>query len=399
MPGGPRAKKIEWEYSDTVKKEGTREWLRITGKASGCKNVKMKYWLQNFGNRYKLFGGHRVTAYNVVEMRFIMKKSDYALTPANLAKLGVFDEFYDLYLEIYEISEITRAKQNFKFFRENDKEICNILNEFMRGFSYIFSDFRKWLHPNKFSMQFIRFVYFEGPYFNLVYKIISFQEFLIQLEESIAMLIWYKISCEKPKYSQENAYKMVNDHILAQVNEVKEIYDPKQNCAERYEVLVFKRISSISCVRQEHQIVTERYEVKLLYKTGTILLPVHRCLECGKIFIGEQSLRLYEKFYGQTILIRNYEEYKGYKWYEYARESKLHRTGYNADNRTWSEEERQHLLVALLEKEVLTFLEIKCDLENSIRQFENNDRFRLAVSKWKKDLFFINEYEKKRFNS
>lgn len=335
-----------------------------------------------------------------------MTKFKYALTSINLAKLGVYDDFHELYdsivsiyEDIFERSDNTDSGLIFGQNEEPKKEVRKLIDVFLKDNTYIFSDNYKWLHPNVLSMNWLQIVDAEHDRpLHITFKIITFREFLERLQDSVSIIIWNRMRYEKSKISQEYVFHMVNGHISLLVNEM----DKKICCSKNKDiinvkrVIVFKKLSSISCKQNNHRVVCERIKVPLIEKNEVIMLPIHKCLDCDKKFIGNETLRIYEKIYGKMLLDVRKDDCIGNTPYEFLNESKLHQTGYNVIEGKLSERERRGLLVKLLETDTLTYFEICSDIEKAINLFKYNPKFVKAVSKWNSDLLFISEYIKNK---
>lgn len=58
-------------------------------------------------------------------------------------------------------------------------------------------------------------------------------------------------------------------------------------------------LSSTTCYKQKHSITPKSYIAPLMDSINCITLPVHYCETCCKYFIGDKTLREYEKHYGK----------------------------------------------------------------------------------------------------
>ena len=170
---------------------------------------------------------------------------------------------------------------------------------------------------------------------------------------------------------------------------------------------VFKALHLISCCLNNHEIEKEIVEVRSCDQKKTIRLPIHRCLICGRQFLGQQTLEVYECEYGRLDFDFRYDN----NWldgctitdsydYEHNGESKLHQLGYNVIQNYYSEEYRHQILMNLLESEKITYFEICRDIEHAIRIFTNVSTHQEAVRKWREDLLFISDYvERKHYET
>lgn len=128
--------------------------------------------------------------------------------------------------------------------------------------------------------------------------------------------------------------------------------------------------------------------VKAVNGAERIALPVHYCNQCGKFFIGEITLKLFEKNYGKFLVNKRKLTDAVDAFSAFNEESVLFQLGYNvSDNRT--DAERQQFLAALLENQKITYLDMVRCIEQNIRIHTNRP---LAIAKWERDLKYIGEY-------
>lgn len=328
----------------------------------------------------------------------------FTIETSDLLVLGCFDEFYDLYIKLSEIADDEFSKIDNAVLehgcRINNVKMQPIIDKFLRKYTCLFTDGYEWLHPDKEVLEAFRMIEVikkkRDRQYIFWYKVCSFKFFLYEFGRLVVNCLYKKVVLDKPKFKRSNTDRIVREYFDALVKKAnKERYFPelvREKCKDIQEVRVFKSLSNVSCVKNKHYIVTENLLVKLLGKDAYVNIPVHKCLECKKIFIGEESLKLYEEKYGLTVLFRNYEEYRNHKWYACAKESQLYKTGYNADSQTWTEKERQNILRMIMDEHIMEGVEIKRDLENAIRRFKNHPNFVYAIDKWKKDLLFVDGY-------
>lgn len=345
----------------------------------------------------------------------------YALTAANLASIGALDDFYDLYCEVEEICEQVKA-DNYKagklgatdfilYFltQYNKKEIREACEVLLNKYLYLFSDERPVIYATYFGFKMFTFYHREMPKDGFpgdeILKKITFNEFLIELE--IAVYRIFANSALKNNILNKNddvdfqkEYKkqivQINPHIKSIFESKKQdyIFDGLDKLPSANKALyVFDRLSSIKCSRENHPVVSTKFIVELV-DGGKIVLPAHYCYYCNKYFIGRITLSLFEKSYGKLMIekipyIDDLSNFEGFQM-----ESKLHSLGYNVVEGKMSVTERQNLLINLLEKNKISYLEMCSTIEQNIRLFKNSYRHRYAVEKWKMDLKLIGEYIK-----
>lgn len=324
----------------------------------------------------------------------------YELNAKNLALLGVLDECHQLYSDIEAIYaeefEHTMWPQQVQ-----DKALSRIrkrLDAFLSDKTYLFTQDYLRIHPNSDAMRKNTFfLEIRNPRpLHLVCKMVSFGEFLKILQEFAATILCRRKSHDHIYISAEKAINLINENIISLVNsKTKSHIDPCPMHERRTvgQLIVFRSLALISRNTKTHDVISDWIFVKALKDGKSIKLPVHVCKTCGRIFIGYETLKVFEAIYGK-LLVRIVAEKNCSEPYDYAfnGESELHQYGYNVVEDGMSEAERHLLLVTLLKENKLTQFQIIRDIENAIQMFDGNDRFMNAVSKWKSDLLFISEY-------
>lgn len=334
-----------------------------------------------------------------------MKK--HFVTKENLAYLGALDDFYDLYYtltKMYEaewensrnsISDVFSAQIQIN--RQLKFQTKELVDSFLCKYTYLFTKDYTRLHPNATSMKWIYVIDLKIDYLGPIrIKTIPFREFLNVLEQMVVFLIWNKVLHDRPKTPYEIIENKVRQHFENLVESERNRiavhssanHNPPQN------VIVFKSLSSISCNRKGHVIENSAIEVEVLNSNASIMLPIHHCKNCGRIFIGNETLKQYEKVWGRLVISTRNDSTAADEIDFYTTESPLHKLGYNVVAGNLSGKERQDLLIKIYENKWLTLFEIQRDIEKAIRIFESRNRYKEAVKKWKDDLYFITEYVK-----
>lgn len=153
---------------------------------------------------------------------------------------------------------------------------------------------------------------------------------------------------------------------------------------------VYKSLNNISCKLYNHSVVPSVVYVSYI-NAGPFRLTVHKCETCGKLFIGEQTLKLFTENYGDPLFHieydSSYDHPLGFDGFNV--ESKLHSLGYNVVRGGMDSKQRFLLLSKLIKEGAISYFEVCRSIENNIDLFENNPRFTMAVAKWKEDLHNI----------
>lgn len=234
---------------------------------------------------------------------------------------------------------------------------------------------------------------------SVIYRLITFDEFLVELTQLVFHIVNNRICHEKPKTPTEvvveHIQRAINNNIV-NANKIRTYHTPQGMTSNEASLVVFCNLSSISCRIEKHTIVPMLQRIEFLKKDGAMMIPVHCCLTCGKAFVGYETIKVFEQSWGKfKIKIDAQHSYleKG-DFPELHKESKLHRKGYNVIAGKLSEKERQERLVQVLEEGELTYTDICTTIENNIRTFSNSYYHRQAVEKWKLDLSFFQNYVK-----
>ena len=334
-----------------------------------------------------------------------------AATPAFFTLAGIIDDVRTLHESIMGTlnvrceahwDEKNRAFNSslFAIVYECKAPLKKLLNAFYGKHAKLFFDSEKQLFvadKTLLKIPFIGFDYDENRPLNFTFRRMEIDSFCATLERVAAELLYYKAQREKKTVTAEKVFEALDERFKRLESIWKEQGDkaaspPPRECPKLY---LYKNLLQVSCYKN-HNVVASSCDLEPADLSGqTAHLPVHRCLTCGRIFIGWESLKIFTKLHGLLLFERLLDEsMAGDRDYEaFNLESKLHRMGYNvrADGGL-SERERRDLLVSLLENKYMSFLEICGDIENAIRLFEGRATFEDALWKWHEDLRFINKY-------
>lgn len=336
----------------------------------------------------------------------------FGLAPANLAVIGIMDDFYSLYCEIKTIYETQRKiyiRKNGKGYpllsktwdelclRDVRKKFEPYLQKYLYLFSsgydevfayaYAFNDF-SFIDGDKRTAKFIS----KTP-FVLSFK--SFSDFMFEFQVVVTVLDYRKNYVNNSRHTIQKSWSQINDKIQAIADEKKqECQDISVESVPTTDntLYIFDNLSNLTCCKKNHPVIPARYVATVAKTSKKISLPVHYCDLCKKFFIGAKTLSVFEKSFGKLIIekknISDMETDFGY----FSPESKLHSLGYNVVEGNLSQSERERLLIYLIENEHISYAELCSTIEQNISIFKNSDKHRVAVKKWKKDLKSIGEY-------
>ncbi len=302
------------------------------------------------------------------------------LNSKNLALLGVLDEFRQLYSDIENIY-VAEFEHTMWAHQVQDKtmpKIRKLLDAFLSNATYIFTQDYLCIHPNSNAMRTTTF-FLETKHtepLHLKCSMVSFNSFLKILQDFVATILCCRKSHDNIYISTEKAIELINENIISLVESRTKSHINSfalQGEQEVDQLIVFKSLSLISCNTKTHDVFSDWVFVKALKNGQNIKLPVHICKTCGRIFIGHETLKIFEGIYGK-LLVRIVAEKNcdGDYNYVFNSESELHQYGYNVVEGEMSEEERHLLLVALLKEEKMTQFQIMRDIENAIRIFNGD---------------------------
>lgn len=333
------------------------------------------------------------------------KKYQWKLTPLAVASIGAIDEFFDLYIELQKIYDAvknirleTQGNLN-NFFpeywdREARKQVRQAVEPILRKYLPLFLDGEHKIHATAYgfaSFSLIRITYEDDKYIGTL-KYISFSAFLVALQYAVTRIVYRWKAQNVPEIPFKSVCDEINNHIAEYVKEhtlirIYSNHSPTTDISEKCSMLyIYKNLATVSCWVKKHSIIATTCKVGFISGEGSIRLPVHYCNNCKKYFIGEITLSLFEKKFGNFLLKRARIDSRNALNLD--KESILFQFGYNvSDGR--SEVERQKLLALLLESGCLSYIEIVKCLEFNIKMHVQHPE---AVIKWKRDLKYISDY-------
>ncbi len=317
-----------------------------------------------------------------------------------LAKIGLLDEFYDLYIELEDIyfqKHLEMLEKGIHLFQLRKYAISAVkkaVDKFFEDKAYLFTDEYKYIHPNNDTINALNFLeYKHGPLNKLAFKITikaeSFEAFIEEMYELALGIIYSRILREKPRANLEYVTYKVKTQFEKIVDQSTPDVSIQLRTLPLAEVIVFKSLSSISCNINNHTVINDRIEVSLIDTNETVLLPVHRCTDCGRVFIGNETLKEYKKLYGKMLIAIREENISNNTLFDKFGESQLHRAGYNVVEGKSSQEQRRMLLDKLVETGSMSEFEISRDIITAINIFKNRIGYEKAVNKWREDLLYV----------
>ncbi|MCC8152519.1 MAG: hypothetical protein LIO96_14045 [Lachnospiraceae bacterium] len=337
-----------------------------------------------------------------IDMSYGVK--EWSLTPANLAEIGEVDEFYETYLKIREIYEDLlapyanecKAWNGQDYDKQVRKAVMNICDPVLLRNRRLFTNDDIILHANAYGFEHFQFCYYELPedsILTLTCRLCDFDGFLREFQVAVTRILYRRRLREKPQYKFEPFFQEVNTHIDLVVKQWgsnqewhagKLVNEPlTDEPLYKYESLI-----STTCHREHHKVEPAVYIAASMDRESIIRIPCHYCTECKKYYIGAITYSIFMKNYGRMVFEKYVMNSEGWEA-KLQNESKLHRLGYNVIKDGMTENERQSLLLWLLDHKRITYREISETLEWNIRQFENSFPHRFAVREWMADQEYI----------
>lgn len=342
----------------------------------------------------------------VKEGEFILPKSKSEFTVTNLAAIGELEDAYALYENAAAL--YLDSIQAYRAAHPNGipdinlicrKEFRELVNNYYNSHLYLFTSEYRNLYTTTEILFHLAPLYLtpsrEAPT-TLVLKRHTFAHFLQSLELGAAIKIHNRKKYERDCLSIEEILALIDARItrFVAISEVPAPFETSQKTST--ELIIYHSLNTISCRIKGHEIVPGKKVVSLVANPKqSISLPIHICKRCHKEFIGEQTYRVFTKEYGRLLIKPSADCTNGSLEYDcFPPESKLHMLGYNVREGELSENERQLLLLRLLNNNCISYFEACRDIEQAIRLFSGRPKYENSILKWKKDLKFLGDYIK-----
>ena len=275
-------------------------------------------------------------------------------------------------------------------------EVRKLFEPLLNKYLYLFSNEYDHIFASAYSFEHFNFFYTRG----MKYIAIPFDDFCKSIEDVYIDILYKWKSNQNPNITKSAIFKLINARIqiLTALEQKKILLPSISACSfpQNNILWVMSSLSSTTCYKQKHSITPKSYIAPLMDSINCITLPVHYCETCCKYFIGDKTLREYEKHYGKVLVVK--QRYKDSSasnstfFSNFNPESTLHQYGYNVRSNGLTESTRRNLLINLIEKNQLSYHKICRTIEQSISLFQGNPQYTQAISKWKSDLKFIGDY-------
>ena len=235
---------------------------------------------------------------------------------------------------------------------------------------------------------------YNDPLFAFHETIIDLEKFLEQFRFIVARAICEEIQKTNPDYTIFQAINDVDSRIQERMKMRRSecIVSIEDHPSTKEPLYLYDSLKNTACKKNNHTVIAKKYYAKHINGKQSVVLPAHYCKDCKKYMFGSQSLSFFKEYCGDFIVQTHYLFSPQDGFFAFTGESQLHKLGYNVVAGKLSAYERQNKLISILESKQLTFFEIVSTIEQDIRIFRNNPNMKNAVSKWRDDLQFINEY-------
>lgn len=317
-----------------------------------------------------------------------------------LLRLGLYDEFHDVYEELRDLCSDIGIPASYEVFegvyqiskiRKNDEpdiikkfapKVIDLVKEQWGYFQDIpIPDddiLKKRYRENWNTVIGSEPIYRKGQHITRIFCI-SFNVFLLRIMDVMFDSRWIPLETEqKLKVQLEEIYNDTQEVSLLPGTVILD--------GILQELMVYKTLYNISCNINKHKVIAAVGTLQT--EDREVSIPIHYCSDCRKAFIGKESLKFYQKLCGdfQTDISEEPD------YYGDLGKSELYRYGYNVRADGMSRKQRRNLLIRLYETKKMTDFQIRRDIEKNIFMFKNNKFFKFAVRKWNDDLEFFNQY-------
>ena len=202
------------------------------------------------------------------------------------------------------------------------------------------------------------------------------------------------IECLAAGVTIDNLLEVIIDNESEKNSEIVEMLEGKFIDGET----LYIHQGNIICDKKKHNVISVTAEMPAANTGEIVQININYCCDCDKCFINET---VYEEYRSKGLLpavkfVRAKADGTYPSEYEtdLAPESPLHLLGYNVSQKDdYSESYRHHLLSNIMDCGVLSKHRIEYYLTMFIKKSMSQKNMALAVSKWKTDLEFVENYD------
>lgn len=335
-----------------------------------------------------------------------MSKKSCAFNENNLAVMGLYDTVYDMYVNLQNFynSAIKQLDTSTISFPDKADAACRnqvrqVLEAFLTGYTNFFTrDYEK-LHITAYSLHGFSMLKTEHGAKPLQVSVsdITFHSFLNELLMVVVRTMAQQKNRQYPGNELDGVFEEVNQYIDSLAMQYRKripVTAENTKCQESRNLFVFSQFSLISCNQKQHSVVPDTFLAEKLDGSGFYNLPIHRCITCGRQFVGKYTLDYYQRAYGKIRVTTQRDQISKDRntFQDWNLESDLHKAGYNVVEGLLSEANRRSILIQLLKSGKMTYFEISRDIKNAISIQQHLPSRASAIAKWKSDLAFLSKY-------
>ncbi len=317
----------------------------------------------------------------------------------NCAMLDILEDAFCIYKKIEKL-----FKQNLKWNTDDEgvrdaiSEIMTDFNTFLRNNAALFSETGEAV---KFGCKRVQNIV--GNCFTdnhqALHRMRDFEKFLPMIEVNVYIV--QNLKQVQNLERLDGVFDKLDSRVLTLAQDAKSAIlrnDPSDadvKVANINELIIYANLNAIGCRLHAHEIVAERRRYPNI-ANGYVNLPVHHCLTCDKVFIGEQTYNVYQTVFflpekkalpdlsdtGDDLFSDGLEE-----------QSFLSEYGYTVRKGVLTEQQRHTILINVL-SDGYSYFEVCRTIETAINLHMNNANCADAVKKWRSDLKFIGDYVK-----
>lgn len=223
-------------------------------------------------------------------------------------------------------------------------------------------------------------------------------EFVESLERILVFNVLDRRSKSRSNISTETVSAEINEYMERLSDQYRKrilTYTYDDTSTESNELLVYSNFAILSCNLKKHHLMVDQYLAKRFDNAAeSVSMNIHRCMTCGRKFIGKYTLSFYEEEFGR-LDIRCLPDVRldGAGTFDsLSSETELHRRGYRVSSGKMSEKQRRALLIELLVSGKMDYFEITRDIKSAINTQKHFPERAIHVEMWKSDLDFLRQY-------
>lgn len=323
-----------------------------------------------------------------------------SLNKFNCASLDILEELYSIYRKMGKLSrekfQVNRAdiKANY----ERIKEVMDDFNNFLKRHADLFDKSGRVTEFEFYRVQnIIRYCLKVDDHHPSGKGLIELDEFLESLETQICVAQnQHKVTThEQIGAEMAELSKIISDKAAdanKKINRTDLKYKDVQ-VADINSLIVYANLNTIGCKLYFHDVRAESKKYANTENGGVLDLPVQHCHTCNKIFMGEETYKIFaEQFKAlpKKRAIKDFEDFDDdFIEENFEKESLLHKYGYNVRKDGPSVLKRREILMSVIKNRIMTYANVISLLESNIKMNINRANMKDAVIQWRSDIEFL----------